>query len=569
MLTEQEHLNETLINRNDGLEVIVRAMEAESAHERARAIGIEQDLKTKRDEANLRETEGLRAELRSAEGGRSLLESRLRESVERVAALERELADGGRTVEGLRGERERLGSEHEILRETSGELKKKLEGEIEERSRLRAEVGVLGSEIESLRGERERLGGERDILKETSGDLKKKLEGEIEEGGRLRAENGALSGQVESLKLEQSRLVNELSFKSSQLEKLRGEVRAGGEKGVELEKNVSILGGEVNGLKEEVLGKDNFINEMAITHKAVLVKLRVAQEKLGRENVGLMGKVERLMGKVEGLEPVVSERDELKGICRRLEEEVEELGTRLAEEGGRVKGLDREREKKAEDVRRLDGELRKWEKEKEEWGWEKERMGVAELEGECRKWGQERLELEHLNRTLKVKGDGLSVKVEGVVRERGEEKRAREEVEERERLLVVEKEDLEKMVREGEVKLGKEVELKRAGQRREKNLKVDCEALSNEMVEMNGRIEEEEKRAREEGERVSKLKVEVEEAKVLLRKKTEWQRLHEERLQEEEVEHRGKVVDLEHKLRMSHGELKARTLLIERSKGGG
>lgn len=323
----------------------MRAMEAESAHERARAIGIEQDLKTKRDEANLKETEGLRAELRSAEGGRSLLESRLRESLERVAALERELADGGRTVEGLRGERERLGSEHEILRETSGELKKKLEGEIEERSRLRAEVGVLGSEVESLRGE-------RDILKETSGDLKKKLEGEIEEGGRLRAENGALSGQVESLKLEQSRLVNELSFKSSQLEKLRGEVRAGGEKGVELEKNVSILGGEVNGLKDEVLGKDNFINEMAITHKAVLVKLRVAQEKLGRENVGLMGKVERLMGKVEGLEPVVSERDELKGVCRRLEEEVEEFGRRLAEEAGRVKGLDREREKKAEDVRR-------------------------------------------------------------------------------------------------------------------------------------------------------------------------------------------------------------------------
>ncbi|GMH77081.1 hypothetical protein TrST_g4093 [Triparma strigata] len=673
LLTEKEHLNETLINKNDALESRVRAVEAENAHERARAIGIEQDLKLKLGKASSRETEGLRAELRSAEVERSSLQSRLAESVERVAALEKELEDGGRAVDTLKGERERLGSEHEILKETSSGLKKKLEAETEERNKLQSEIG-------------------------------------------------SLSGQVESLMLEQSRLVDDNSFKSSQVEKLRGEVRLANEKCVELEKEAMTLGGEVNGLKDEVAGKDNFVSEMAITHKAVLAKLKVAQEKLGRENAGLMGKVERLMGKIENMELVVAERDEMKGEVRRLGEEVEELVKRLAEEQGRTRGADREREKKAEDVRRLDGELRNWEKEKEEWGWEKERLEeeigrldaeakrlgdekaravaklekelegskkilqyekeeierlggevarmeaalgrvegergglekevkrlsgeievgrgefenkekerrleeqalkaelsgsrqaleatrsklvltqgelrmaaitaqdsersvkelkarleavevdyglrVAELEGDARKWSQEKLELEHVNRTFKVKCDGFGVKLENLGKECSEQKRLREGAEERERAAEVEKEDLEKRLREGEVKLSKEVELKRAGQRREKNLKVDCEALSSEMVEMNGRIEEEEARARDKEKEVARLKMELEEAKVLLRKKTEWQRLHEERLQEEEVEHRGKVVDLEHKLRMSHGELKGLKMELRRSKGG-
>ena len=162
--------------------------------------------------------------------------------------------------------------------------------------------------------------------------------------------------------------MNTASVLGRDAEKLRSELHSLKAREVELESSLLEAGGQLASAKEDGGGKDMYIQEMSATHRAVLAKMRLGQEKLGKENAALLAKVERLMLKVEAMERVGAERDECKEEVASLKAEVKRLEGAVGEREGKAKGAERERERA---MSGFEEEREAWMAEKESWAEEK------------------------------------------------------------------------------------------------------------------------------------------------------------------------------------------------------
>ena len=82
--------------------------------------------------------------------------------------------------------------------------------------------------------------------------------------------------------------MNTASVLGRDAEKLRSELRTLKAREVELESSLLEAGGQLASAKEDCGGKDKYIQEMSATHRAVLAKMRLGQEKLGKESGSTM-----------------------------------------------------------------------------------------------------------------------------------------------------------------------------------------------------------------------------------------------------------------------------------------
>ena len=294
LLTEQSHLNSSLIAKTDTLEAKVKGMQTEAAHERARAIGIEREMQRGTEEREVSHQGGLgakRDELRTLSSATwpnidvcSLLRPQLESSrASRFEASVRELRS--RVDEGIARE-ERLRTELASATSKVAEREEELR-EIKESSAKDREVHAL-----QRSSSQEQLGSVERRAEEKASKLESDLEARVREAKSLRERVEESEKSKDGMERRLREGVEKARELSGLLEKKERELR-------ELRGEKEHLGGEVKYKAETLEGFKKRLSEV-IEENSKLKGERLAlvgeKDDLVAEQVSLDGRARCVRG---------------------------------------------------------------------------------------------------------------------------------------------------------------------------------------------------------------------------------------------------------------------------------